>query len=645
MPERPLLVFPLPTEISRYKLSSGPRKSFKKPTRDEQIARIEPQFLTLENAFSAKRIQLQSDVTGVEPEMVLVFETRGPINDFLRALKDFPELEWMGDLEHDFEPDELFYYQDDQTRQIHGKIFFIMSNYQGLRQLKSLWDNYYVPGVKFQRGNTKWRDLFDLLHDIRYWGFQDRIDETGIIEDWKFRVESNQERMPFEIELWFRKDNNLRTAATEKIIELIEEFDGQVLKECSIEEINYHSILIDAPISIFNNLTQDTNISFFKTSEIMHLRPVGQCGIKIDEELGLEEQVQLEAPEIMLPSVVALLDGVPVQNHNLLQGRLIIDDPDNFAESYPAQFRKHGTGMASLIINGDLNGNEPSLKSWLYFRPIMKYSNSFEQIPENELVLDLIHRSVRRMFEENDGATATSIKIINLSIGDPIRIFDNSISPLAKLIDWLSFKYNILFIISAGNCNDSIAFEGNLPTILADQQRLERESINFFYKNTRHRKIISPAESINSLTVGAAHSDLTGDVQLGSRVNIYDNPQLPSPISRLGFGHRRSIKPEILMPGGRVLFREPLATTELSIHNSILAPGQKVAFPLQNGGPSGTAHTKGTSNSAALLSRAAAQLHETLSESQDIPPSLLGEYFAVVAKSLLVHGTSWSDEG
>jgi len=42
-------------------------------------------------------------VTGIEPEMVLVFETRGPVNDFLKALKNFPELEWFGDLESEFE--------------------------------------------------------------------------------------------------------------------------------------------------------------------------------------------------------------------------------------------------------------------------------------------------------------------------------------------------------------------------------------------------------------------------------------------------------------------------------------------------------------------------------------------------------------
>jgi len=139
-----------------------------------------------------------------------------------------------------------------------------MSNHQGLHQLKSLWDNYYIPGVKFERGSTKWRDLFDLLFDIRFWGFRDRIDETGIMKDWKFRIDSNKERIPFEIELWFRKNDTLRVATREKIIELIEEFEGQLLKECIVEDISYHSLLVEAPIGIFDNLTEDTNISFLR---------------------------------------------------------------------------------------------------------------------------------------------------------------------------------------------------------------------------------------------------------------------------------------------------------------------------------------------------------------------------------------------
>jgi hypothetical protein len=46
---------------------------------------------------------------------------------------------------------------------------------------------------------------------------------------------------------------------------------------------------------------------------------------------------------------VALFDGVPVQAHQLLDGRLILDDPDDLQNRSPVSRRFHGTAMASLM--------------------------------------------------------------------------------------------------------------------------------------------------------------------------------------------------------------------------------------------------------------------------------------------------------
>ncbi|MGI6781740.1 MAG: hypothetical protein ACOX56_02815, partial [Acholeplasmataceae bacterium] len=68
---------------------------------------------------------------------------------------------------------------------------------------------------------------------------------------------------------------------------------------------------------------------------------------------------------------------------------------------------------------------------------------------------NVIHRAVRRIFE-GEGATpavAPTVKVVNISIGDPVRQLTSIMSPLARLLDWLSFKYKVLFIVSAGNQN------------------------------------------------------------------------------------------------------------------------------------------------------------------------------------------------
>jgi hypothetical protein len=649
MPEKPLLIFPSPSVIGRYKLTSGPNKPFKSPTKQKQVERIQPMLDVLENALQQRRITLQSDVSGVEPEMVLVFETRGPVQDFFKAVRHIRELEWLGEMEKDFEPDELFSYEN-KEKQIRGKFFFILTNHQALRKILRLWSNYKY-GHKFDRGTTKWRDLFSLLYDVRLWGVQDRISETGILEDWNFRIQNQEERIPFELELWFRKSPALREAAVAKIQDLIDQFDGEIISQSIIEPIAYHGLLIKAPIQIFNNLTEQTDIDFFKASDIMFLRPVGQCAVKLSDQIEtIELPVQQEPGELSAP-IVALFDGLPLQNHTILANRLTIDDPDNFAQGYLASARFHGTGMSSVIIHGDKTDNNLPIQSRLYVRPILKSTRTFrgdvELIPEEELIVDLIHRAVRRLFErdgDND-PIAPTIKIINLSVGDPFRIFDNTMSSWAKLLDWLSFKYKVLFIVSAGNCVDDLDYShlnGPFSTLLATPNNLKSESLKIIYNNNRHRKIISPAESINAITAGASDFDSLTYQAPNNRVMLFTTASHPSPLSRMGLGFKRSIKPDVLAPGGRALFGQRAGQSILSWVEGFREPGIQTAAPSPNNSLSGTVYSNGTSNSAALLSHLSAKLHENFLES-GFGNELTGNLFPLIAKSLLVHCASWDE--
>ena len=70
--------------------------------------------------------------------------------------------------------------------------------------------------------------------------------------------------------------------------------------------------------------------------------------------------------------VVAVFDGMPIQNHPLLRGRIIVDDPDDYATNYESKYRIHGTSMTSLAIYGDLNRNDLPITSPIYVRPILR---------------------------------------------------------------------------------------------------------------------------------------------------------------------------------------------------------------------------------------------------------------------------------
>ena len=186
----------------------------------------------------------------------------------------------------------------------------------------------------------------------------------------------------------------------------------------------------------------------------MHFRPVGQCSVFVPEEdsddANASDYAELQEVDLDEP-VVALFDGMPLTGHNLLANRLIIDDPDGYESAYQANERFHGTTMASLICHGDLNIAGPAITRKLYVRPIMKPRPTLrgprvEHIPLDVLPVDLIHRAVRRLFESEDGAppVASSVRVINLSIGDRYRPLSREVSPIARLLDWLAWTYNTI---------------------------------------------------------------------------------------------------------------------------------------------------------------------------------------------------------
>jgi hypothetical protein len=355
--------------------------------------------------------------------------------------------------------------------------------------------------------------------------------------------------------------------------------------------------------------------------------------------------------------VVALLDGLPVSNHMFLSNRLTIDDPDDWLSEYRPDELKHGTAMASLIVHGDLSSNEPPLTRPVYVRPIMKPNpENFneirsESVPDNSLAVDLVHRAVRRIFEGdgNEAPVAPTIKAINLSVCDPRRHFNGSMSPWARLLDWLSVKYNVLFIVSAGNQSGQIELqlsEGESLTRLTAEELRER-TVKALYDSSRNRKMLSPAESINCLTVGAAHFDTCLAFTLHDRIDLF-NTVMPSPCSPFGAGYRKSIKPDLLYHGGRQLYRQGLDSKSKNVVSPVIssqAPGNKVACPSsQSGELNRTSYCCGTSNAAALITRSAAICYEKL---QDILSSTSNikyqNYEIPLLKAMLVHGCSWGE--
>ena len=663
MPDRPLLILPSPDLPAARRKKHGGGGNVERPTRFRQDERMSPKFTVLRHALETRSARVQTETTGIVPEEVIVFETIQPIEEFAQAVNRIDGLEWLGEIEEeDIPPDDDFFVKDEEGarkegKTFRGRLFLIFTNQQALNQIISLWD-LWKEGKQLDPGLAKWANVFSLLRDVRPWSVVDRLRETGVLEDWRERVEQNEEIVPCEVELWFRQNPQRRQSARDRVASALKSLEGNIHTEKIIEEIGYHGLLLRLPIaavaSIISTTGDDTDL--IHCEQIQFFRACGQMsGIITDGPRAPDTPLTMPAAGLGDP-VVALFDGLPIQNHQRLFGRIVVDDPDNLEAEYPAQERRHGTAMASLILHGDLDNGEEPISRRLYVRPILRpdpldwRQPRREVVAETTLIVDLIYRAVMRLFEQQgeEEPVAPQVCVINLSVGIRDRQFVGTLSPLARLLDWLAWKYRVLFIVSAGNHTHDVelaVLRGQFATLTP--QDLQSEIIKAVAADARNRRLLSPAEAVNVLTIGAQHKDASPDGPPPNCILPFVDSGLPSPINAQGMGYRRAIKPDILMPGGRLFYRENLATSNnfiLQVMELNHPPGQRVAAPGAIAGDlTSSWHIRGTSNSAAIASRSASVLFDMLQELLTEPGGqmITSVPYAVWLKALLVHAASW----
>ncbi|MFU3228980.1 S8 family peptidase [Pseudomonas aeruginosa] len=631
------------------------------------MERLDAQLTTLQQDFERYKASVSGSVAGLEPETVLVIEIAGSVNEFRQAVEAIG-LEWMGEWDiDDIPPDEDFFERNTKgertNKAIKGRMFLSLGNEAGMRELLSLWekwrDNKMLPS-----GKTKWRDVFNQTVQIRRWGIEEALRETGMLDRWQDLLNpiNPAQAIRFQIELFYRRSEDRRRQSERNVATLLQAAGGKTLGGfIDMPEIAFHAVKAELPAEriqqLLNDLeseSHDTDIQLFKFHGVMYFRPTGQSLAVTEDGEGVDTEIAEGVVD--LPPIAAILDGVPNVQHQALKGRLLLDDPDNLSAQYQPGDRKHGTAMASLVVHGEMAGGQADpLPRLVYVLPIMQPDphslNRSEHVPDEVFFEDRIARAVRRMFEGEGAvpAQAPTICIINLSIGDPSRPFIHTPSPWARLLDWLSWKYRVLFCVSAGNYPEAIniALSGTDYLALADPEKVEHV-LKCIQAQLSGRRILSPAEAINAITVGATHADSAGNYYQGQRTDLLPGASLFSPAARFGHGFRRSVKPEILFPGGRQLYRTPVldSQTVYQPDGGLAAPGQQVAWDSnQAGALSKTVHTRGTSNATALATRSAARIYEVLDalrgdHEDSIPQGLI----SVLIKALLVHGAKQDDD-
>jgi Subtilase family len=316
--------------------------------------------------------------------------------------------------------------------------------------------------------------------------------------------------------------------------------------------------------------------------------------------------------------------------------------------------RVHGTAMASLIVRGDLSSAEDTITRPLYVRPIMRPDprdfrvRRDEAIPANQLTVDLLHGAVKRLYE-GEGQTvavAPTIRVLNLSIGDPSRPLDGPMSPFARMVDWLSWKYGVLFLVSAGNDGSNIELDvarANLAQLTPAE--LSSAISRSIHMNAHLRRILSPSESVNAITVGSLHGDDSGAAVPATLIDPYPDTGYPSPLNRVGLGFKRGVKPDVLLEGGLQLYR--MSPNPLEPNGILLlaptprsGPGQLVASPGQGAELRASRYVCGTSNATALGTRSCDLILGML---DSLGVQWNAAQLAVLTKALLAHGSSWTE--
>lgn len=662
MPDHPLLFFPTRVSAPKKAKRGGGGKIFPKSP-EEHKNRIIEQIDALERQLQQKRTWFQTNAIGTAPNTVLVLELAKPVEDFAVAAArlGYPLVgEWDGD---EFDVSAKGFAASDgkgkpkKDQRVVSRVYLSSFNLTAGSEFLRMFDRWKNGGRWPHDGTTPWSHVFDCILAIRSWNAEDRLRESGLIADWRTRMEEGETTVQFEADFWFKPQSaSQRQSVAIEFEKLLSKVGGSLKHHCVIDSIGYHGALGQLPISAIGDLEQIQALDFVNYDEIFELHPITQAtsrDVRSREFFTIPPDHEL--PSSNRPPIVGLIDGVPMQNHPDLIGRVLVEDSDGIEGQSPAGERVHGTAMASLILNGDLGADDAKLKRPIKSRPVLiplpNLHETVEGFPPDKLALDTFHRAILDLVDRTEGNQAgQAVHVINVSLGDPKRIFLRKMSPWARLLDWAAFAYRVLFVVSAGNCTSDIQLQvknEDLSSLTPEQ--IQQMVLHALYVDRRHRTLLSPAEALNALTVGAIHSDRSSVSALGQRIDPFSTPELLSPLSPIGLGYKNTIKPDVLAVGGRQLYTKPLAENQnaaairLRIVKGMSAPGVTVAAPGSPFAGSQRWHIRGTSVAAALTTRLAAQVFDELELLPEGASAIAKGYASVLLKALVAHTASWGE--
>ena len=105
----------------------------------------------------------------------------------------------------------------DQAKRYTRQLFLIATDVRAWQQLLGLWERF-KRGEAMPHGLTAFRDLFSDCEMSARWNNQDRLERAGAAEAWRRDLaDLGDQLVPFEAELWLRRDQKRRGAVIDRL--------------------------------------------------------------------------------------------------------------------------------------------------------------------------------------------------------------------------------------------------------------------------------------------------------------------------------------------------------------------------------------------------------------------------------------------
>lgn len=591
-----------------------------------------------------------------------MFELKGPVDNFQAAAIELGFEFLASENRRGIDSEEAAEYGDegDETasndRSAAPNLYLTMPSVSGLKKLLARW-NKFVKKEPAPPGLSRLWQIFGFLADLRTWSAKDRIDPAMLAYVQRMLQEKADEPVALEIDLWFRSTVGERDKALATLRQVLKKTGGAELDLVTIEEIRYQGVLVSVSAKVAQQLIEGQG-GLAHLNEIMTIRP--QSEFELEDASDTEEEEEDEIPDQPLPTrpaIAAILDGYPVERHEAIAERINVVELETRAVDVPVQSRVHGTAMASLVTRGDLHVDGQALDRLVAVVPVLTAdANGRERTPPGKLPIGVIHRALKAIVGEGHRVPAAlrDVVIVNHSLCDTYGPFVRRPSPWAALLDHFAFKHRLLFIVSAGNISTPFPLPdyADVNALRAASPKDRQLAILLAIEASKGtRGLLSPAEAMNAVTVGAVHAEDAPPPSGGNAIDPFPDVRLKMPnlASALGLGINRCIKPDLITSGGR--FAAGCANVKgggVTVSaKRVASMGQLVATPSRTGDLTDKARLAGTSNAAALTTRACINIADSVEElfAADDVDWLELETRASILRALVAHSCVWGPTG